>query len=121
MPRPSTNDTYDGVFAHDRLDVYRVALEFAAWARQASLPLPTGRAALRDQLGRAAESVVLNIAEGSGQRSLAVARRHYRIARGSAAECSAAVDLLGIYGVADPAPGRALIRRIGAMLGRMAG
>ena len=50
-----------------------------------------------------------------------MARRHYRIALGSAAECSAAVDLLGIYGVADPEQGRILVRRVGAMLRRMVG
>ena len=121
MLRAVDQEAYGRVVTHDSRDVYRVALDFAGWARLAGKGLPAGKAGLRDQLTRAAESVVLNIAEGSGQRSLPVARRHYRVALGSAAECSAAVDLMEIYGVTDPEQGRALIRRVGAMLWKMAG
>jgi hypothetical protein len=46
----------------ERLDVYRVALEFQGLA--ASIALPAGRRELRDQLDRAALSLVLNTAEG---------------------------------------------------------
>jgi hypothetical protein len=46
----------------ERLDVYRVALEFQALA--SSIRLPQGRRELRDQLDRAALSIVLNTAEG---------------------------------------------------------
>jgi hypothetical protein len=46
----------------ERLDVYRVALEFQALA--SSIQLPHGRRELRDQLDRAALSIVLNTAEG---------------------------------------------------------
>ena len=45
----------------ERLDVYRVALEFQALA--SSIALPQGRRELRDQLERAALSIVLNTAE----------------------------------------------------------
>ena len=49
----------------ERLDVYRVALEF----HRSIMPLKHARgiADLRDQLLRASESVVLNIAEGAGR------------------------------------------------------
>ena len=49
----------------ERLDVYRVALEFQALA--SSITLPYGRRELRDQLDRAALSIVLNTAEGAGR------------------------------------------------------
>jgi hypothetical protein len=49
----------------ERLDVYRVALEFQALA--SSILLPHGRRELRDQLDRAALSIVLNTAEGAGR------------------------------------------------------
>ena len=66
--------------AHERLDSYRLALELARWA--ASAAIPPQRKHLRDQLVRAADSVVLAIAEGSGLSGDA-RRHHYRIALGS--------------------------------------
>jgi four helix bundle protein len=76
----------------ERLDVYRVALEF----RQSLGILDTVRniSALRDQIFRAADSVVLNIAEGAGRHARADKRRHYSYALGSASECGAALALL---------------------------
>ena len=51
---------------------------------------------LLDQLLRAASSVCLNIAEGAGEYSRDEKIRFYRIARRSAWECAAAVDLLSL-------------------------
>ena len=51
----------------EKLDAYRVALEFQALAGQ--LVPRRGYAELRDQLDRASISIVLNIAEGCGRRS----------------------------------------------------
>lgn len=67
--------------AHERLDAYRLALDTARWA--AAHAIPPHRKHLRDQLVRAADSVVLAIAEGSGLSGDA-RRHHYRIALGSA-------------------------------------
>ena len=53
-------------FDHERLDVYRVALDFLVHADGVIRALPRGRAYFCDQLGRAALYVVLNIAEGAG-------------------------------------------------------
>jgi len=52
---------------HERLDVYRLALQY----RRSLAPLSKTRgiASLRDQLFRAADSVVLNLAEGAGRNS----------------------------------------------------
>jgi four helix bundle protein len=55
--------------------------------------LPRGHAERADQLIRAAESVVRNIAEAAGRWSDADSSKHYKIARGEAMEC-AALDVL---------------------------
>jgi four helix bundle protein len=83
----------------EKLDVYRVALEFQAIAGQ--LVPKRGYAELRDQLDRASISIVLNIAEGCGRRSPADKGRFYSMARGSATECAAILDLLATRGVVD--------------------
>ncbi len=77
---------------HERLGVYRLALEF----RKSLAPFAKvrGIAPLRDQLFRAADSVVLNIAEGAGRNSRADKLRFYEIAKGSATESAAALELL---------------------------
>jgi len=74
---------------HERLDVYRLAVELDGLVAE-SLPR-RGNKILRDQLERAVVSIVLNIAEGAGRRSQ---RRFYSMARGSATETAAAMDLL---------------------------
>ena len=104
----------------ERLDVYRVAVEFHALA--ASLRLPPGRRELRDQLDRAALSVVLNTAEGAGRTGAADKARFYAMARGSAMECAALFDVLGNLRIA-PRPtcvrARALLVRIVQMHTRL--
>jgi four helix bundle protein len=54
-------------FGVERLDAYRVALEFQGLIPQL-LPRK-GQTHLRDQLERASASVVLNLAEGAGRRA----------------------------------------------------
>lgn len=74
-----------------RFDAYLLALDF----RRLILPwLPLRRAELSDQLDRASISCVLNIAEGAGRTSPRERARFYTIARGSAVECLACLDLL---------------------------
>jgi len=97
-------------FDHETLDVYKLALEVARACT--GLRIPPGRSHLRDQLQRAADSVVLNIAEGRARGGDA-GRNHYRIAAGSAAEACAALDLVGSPEAALEQP---KLRRIGAML-----
>src|SRR5512141_575906 len=80
-------------YNHRRLDAYQVALEFIRW-RQANIRhLPRG-SNLGDQLDRAASSIALNIAEGSGESSPAERARFFRFARRSATECDAALDVI---------------------------
>jgi four helix bundle protein len=80
----------------DRLDVYRVALEFQRLAAAATTRV---RGELRSQLERASLSVPLNVAEGFGRRSAADRRHFYSIARGSALECAALLDILASRGL----------------------
>ena len=56
---------------------------------------------LKDQLRRAASSIVLNIAEGSGKWTKKDKINFYRIARASAHECSGALDLIIVYQLAN--------------------
>ena len=79
-------------FTHERLDVYRVALDFLVLADHHAAALPRGRAYLADQLRRAALSIVLNIAEGAGEFASADKARFYRMARRSGTECAAILD-----------------------------
>ena len=105
----------------EKLDAYRVALEFQALAVQL-LP-KSGCSELRDQPDRASISIVLNIAEGCGRRSPADKGRFYSMARGSATECAAILDLLGVRGVVDDRlrkRARTLLVRVVQMLTRLA-
>jgi four helix bundle protein len=82
----------------EKLDVYRVAVEFQVLA--AELLPRRGLAALRDQLDRASVSIVLNVAEGAGRVSGPDKARFYAMARGSAMECAAVIDLVLVRGLA---------------------
>lgn len=75
-------------FDFERLEVFRVAVEALAVLDGLSADLPEGRAYIRDQLRRAVNSVVLNIAEGAGEFAPAEKARFYRMARRSATECA---------------------------------
>jgi len=101
-------------FGHERMDVYVVALQVAQWA--AKQVLPPGRKHLQDQLVRAADSMVLNIAEGCGLEPGAARRHHFRIAMGSASEAGAALDLAQLP---QGAQRQAELRRVAAMLSRL--
>jgi len=88
-------------FDHRQLDAHRVGLEFVSHAEQLAQSLPPGRSALADQLRRASMSVCLNTAEGAGVFSPAEKARFYRVARRSATECAAALDICRAVGVAE--------------------
>jgi four helix bundle protein len=109
-------------FDHERLDVYQLAIEFIATAAELVAEYPPGTAHLRDQLGRASTSIALNIAEGAGEFSKPEKARFYRMARRSATECAAVLDVLKALKVAEEkrvAAGRAMLVRVVSMLTRM--
>jgi four helix bundle protein len=74
------------------LEVYQFAIRLLPHAAEIADHLPSRYAAIADQLRRAALSIALNIAEGSGKTSGPDQRRFYSIARGSAMECAAIMD-----------------------------
>ncbi|MFA6304117.1 MAG: four helix bundle protein [Legionella sp.] len=80
-------------FDHEKLDVYQTAIEFVVIIESIVKQFPKGRAYLVDQLQRAGSSVTLNIAEGAGEFSANEKIRFYRMARRSATECAAILDI----------------------------
>ena len=80
-------------FDHEKLNVYQVALEFNYWAG-GLLASVEAKAAAKDQLDRAATSIPLNLAEGNGKFSRRDRARFFDIARGSALEAAASLDVL---------------------------
>jgi four helix bundle protein len=111
------------MLAYQKLDVYRCAVRALALSARITDEIPKGYGVLSDQLRRAALSISLNIAEGSGRPSAAGAARFYGMARGSAMECAAILDACGAIGVADEDlrdEAMSLFVRIVEMLSRMA-
>ena len=90
------------MFNFHRLDVYRCAITFLSLAAPLAERAPRGFSSLSDQLRRAALSIPLHIAEGSGKFDKDE-RRYFGIARGSALECAAIVDAFEALGAAAEA------------------
>lgn len=100
-----------------RLAVYRKALTTAGLVL--SLPL---QGSLRDQMHRAAESVLLCVAEGAGEHGWAAKARYYTIAKASLWELSAALDLFTLRRGPSPQVDHigGLLRELDAMLSSLA-
>ena len=81
------------VFDHERLEVYKRSIEYVVVANEIAEQLPRGRGYLADQFQRAATSIPLNVAEGAGEFSEREKARFYRMARRSATECAAILDV----------------------------
>lgn len=106
------------MFGFQRLDAYTSATLFLATVTKLVPRIPKGHGELVEQLRRAALSVPLNIAEGSGKFNRD-AVRFYTIARGSALECAAILDVLEALGVIDEVSlqkPRGLLERVVSML-----
>ena len=102
---PGTTQTEDtsvdtlGMLSFQRLEVYQRSIEFFSHALEIIAELPSkGHADIADQLRRAAQSQPLNIAEGAGRTSRPDVAKHYTIARGSAMECAAVLDVMKAQG-----------------------
>ena len=80
-------------FDHEKLRANQEALRFSALVEPVIETL-SARLSARYQLDRASTSTVLNIAEGNGKRSHVDRCRYLDIARGSAVECAASLDVL---------------------------
>jgi four helix bundle protein len=103
----------------ERLVVYDVALELQVLS---CTLVPANHRVLQDQLERASLSIVCNIAEGAGRRSRKDKRRIYAIARGSAMETAAIIDVLRLRHLAPEAQcrsARSLSLRVVQMLTKL--
>jgi len=80
-------------FDHEKLDVYREAIGSGVRVGD-FLAAISAKAAAKDQLDRASTSIPLNIAEGNGKFSAKDRSRYLEVARGSALECAACLDVL---------------------------
>ena len=80
-------------FDQERLDVYQESIAFCGWVGD-FLNEITAKAAAKDQIDRASTSLPLNIADGNSKLSTTDRARFLEIARGSALECAACLDVL---------------------------
>ena len=103
-------------FDHDKLHVYQEAIRFVAWANGILDSIPK-TLAVHSQLDRAATSIPLNIAEGNGKFTAPDRCRFFDIARGSALECAACLDVLPVKKLIPSAEtGQEMLARIVSML-----
>ena len=110
------------MFDHEKLDVYRISIEFNTWVFNKSKVLTGFNRFARDQLIRAGQSISLNIAEGNGKRSIWDRCRFFEIARGSTFECASILDLLLISNALNSENikiGKQLLYRIACILTKM--
>jgi len=110
-------------FDHEKLDVYKAAIDLVILVDEIVEHLPRGRAYLADQLQRAGASVPLNIAEGAGEYAGNEKCRFYRMAKRSATECAGIFDICFRLKLIEDdryRKGRDLLIRIVAMLIKMA-
>ena len=82
-------------FDHEKLDVYQESIAFCGWVGELLAEIGA-KAAAKDQLDRASTSLPLNIAERNGKFSTVDRARFLEIARGSALECAACLDVLEV-------------------------
>ena len=119
-PKTTATIPSPAYFDFERLDVYRLAVEHLELVSRVR-----AAAKVRDQLDRASESVLLNIAEGTGKPIRSRDRRRYfRIALGSAKESACAWSILRIRKHVEDhlaLAARTVLLRVVAMLTRMAG
>lgn len=105
-------------FPHDRLDVYRTALQLVEWAHilQSQDVMPTRQ---RNKLDIAATGIPLNLAEGCGKPTAADKCKYLDTSYAHALQAALTLDLLVAQGRTQPpqlAEGKGLLERIVSML-----
>lgn len=109
-------------FDFENLDVYQVSMSFVLLVNEIYKKFPRGTSNLSDQLDRAATSVLFNIAEGAGEFAEIEKIRFYRMARRSATECAAILQLSNNLKLLDNnnySVAKDLLVRIVSMLSKM--
>ncbi|MGH7445901.1 MAG: four helix bundle protein [Longimicrobiales bacterium] len=109
----------EAYFSHERLDVYRLALDVVARAVELSRRIPPRDESFRSQFLRAVTSITFNTAEGATELSRGDKIRFYRMARRSTGEVSSVLDVLHRLGhvtAAEVAELKQSLNRISAML-----
>ena len=81
------------LFDHEKLIAYQTSIRFVAWSGSLLKSVPKSLAA-HNQLDRDSTSIPLNLAEGNGKFTSADRCRYFDIARGSALESAACLDVL---------------------------
>jgi four helix bundle protein len=105
-------------FYHEKLIVYQKALAFVSLTRDLFDRFPK-RINARDQMERASDSIVLNIAEGNGKFSRKDRGRFFQIAHGSTLECAGCLDVYvarKICTAADVSEGKQMLEEVVKML-----
>ncbi|QQS35600.1 MAG: four helix bundle protein [Ignavibacteriales bacterium] len=82
-------------FDHEKLLVNQISLEFIEWI-QPILSKLDYRSDIRNQLERASNSILLNIAEGNGKYTSKDRCRYFDISKGSVLESSSCIDIIFI-------------------------
>ena len=106
------------LFDHEKLRVYQHAISFIVWCEPLFDKLPKNLSAVC-QLDRASTSIPLNIAEGNGKFTAADRCKYFDIARGSALECAACLDVLVAkrrFGAEEVLPGKQVLADVVSML-----
>lgn len=106
------------IFDHEKLNVYQRSLDFVEFAETLLSDLPRGLAA-HDQIDRASTSIPLNLAEGNGKFTAKDRCRFFDIARGSALECAAALDVLtrrNKIGATTAEEGKIILKEVVSMI-----
>lgn len=108
---------------HESLTVYQRSIEFVTWSSQLCQCNGGVTGEIQSQFKRAFISIPLNIAEGSGKQTGKDQARFYDIARGSALECGACLDVMvamKVVSTPETQPGKAFLVEIVAMLTALA-
>ena len=92
FPLPESTGAIMRQFDHEKLNVYQTAVVFVAWSSDLLTDIPKS-IPVYSQFDRASTSIPLNIAEGNGKYAPADRCRFFDIARGSALECAACLDV----------------------------
>jgi four helix bundle protein len=111
-------------FDHERLDVYRLSIDFLAWVGELidDGALKGCKLKAVKHLDDAGRSIANNIAEGNGKRSRRDRCRFFDMSRGSALECASCLDVLVARKGLRPdqvAAGKMMLVRIVAMLSKL--